>query len=92
MQRQLNELGLKIVQEIETLKSENLNLKETIHQLKAAEKCPKDTSKIYQNTDEFINPLNFGNDSNDLIKFNLKTCEQEMNNTKVNCTKVIFLT
>ena len=89
MQRQLDELGSKMVQEIKFLQSENQNIKVTIHQLKKNEKN-KEPSKKYQNTDEIITlkNLDIKSNNNDHIKNDLYTCQQEMNNTKINCNKV----
>ena len=81
MQKQINELGSKIVHEVERLQTENLNLKKEIDSKRDLSYSPKKVSIEFTPTSDNTNFC-------EAIKANLESCEQEFINTKKNCNKV----
>ena len=93
MQRQINELSTKVLQEIEKLEAENANLKETIATLdelpKQSYDCEHFASTCSNNDLSRSVELEIHHELHESLKVNLNACQQELLNTKQNCSKVL---
>ncbi len=85
MKRQINELGAKLVDEIEKLQSENRSLRESLKAQQA-----KDNDHHQQKSSRAFQNENYCS-LNELIKTNITSCENELLNTKKNCNRVLRL-
>lgn len=94
MQKQIDDLGAKIIHEVEHLETENSLLKESLrrHIKERESKSPK----LYENENSLnVNRVSSSSSSRNFnyqsIKDSVDLCQQELANTKKNCNKVKYL-
>ncbi len=83
MKKQINELGEKLVNEIDKLQAENKSLRQSLRVEQSKNTENKKSLNVYQNEDYCC--------LDELIKKNINCCEKELLNTKKNCNRVLRL-
>lgn len=95
MQKQINDLGAKIIHEVEHLETENSLLKESLRRHIKEKKS--ESPKLYENENSLnVNRVSSSSSSGrnfnyQSIKDSVDLCQQELTSTKKNCNKVKYL-
>ena len=90
MQKQINDLGAKMMQQVERLETENSLLQESLRKYdrKKENKAPK----LYENDSSInVNSIQSNKSSVQSIRESVELCQQELQNTKKSCNKVTDL-